>query len=101
MDSPITIDNTTATATLRYPGTAANSRTIFTTIHPTNATPIANKYIVTKKPQFGKVPLAYVRALMESVWGLIHALSFGSAHNIPGGQWEVCPNESPKDLPRC
>ncbi|KAI8560669.1 hypothetical protein RHMOL_Rhmol04G0275200 [Rhododendron molle] len=44
MDTPISVDATTATATLRYPRTAANSRTIFTTIPPINATPIANKY---------------------------------------------------------
>ncbi|KAA8516322.1 hypothetical protein F0562_016615 [Nyssa sinensis] len=45
MDSPIAVDNMTATATLHYSGTLANSRTTFASPTPQNATPIANKFV--------------------------------------------------------
>ncbi|PON36891.1 Laccase [Parasponia andersonii] len=45
MDSPIAVDNATATATLHYSGTLANSPTTLTTPPPQNATQVANKFI--------------------------------------------------------
>ncbi|KAI4353238.1 hypothetical protein L6164_002203 [Bauhinia variegata] len=43
-DAPVTVDNLTATATLHYTGTLANSPTILTNPPPKNATQIANKF---------------------------------------------------------
>ncbi|KAL5550085.1 hypothetical protein UlMin_000261 [Ulmus minor] len=45
MDSPIAVDNVTATATLHYSGTLASSPTLLTTPPPQNATQVANKFI--------------------------------------------------------
>lgn len=45
MDSPIAVDNATATATLHYSGTLANSPTTLTTPPPQNATQVANKFL--------------------------------------------------------
>ncbi|MCD7463480.1 Laccase-4 [Datura stramonium] len=45
MDAPIAVDNVTATATLHYSGTLANSVTTLTTTPPKNATPVANNFI--------------------------------------------------------
>ncbi|KAL5550078.1 hypothetical protein UlMin_000254 [Ulmus minor] len=44
MDSPIAVDNVTATATLHYSGTLANTPTLLTTPPPQNATQVANKF---------------------------------------------------------
>ncbi|XP_011019151.1 PREDICTED: laccase-4 isoform X2 [Populus euphratica] len=45
MDSPIAVDNMTATATLQYSGALANSPTTLTTPPPKNATAVANQFI--------------------------------------------------------
>ncbi|KAI4324459.1 hypothetical protein MLD38_029948 [Melastoma candidum] len=45
MDSPITVDNFTATATLHYSGTLANVATTLTKPPPQNATAVANSFI--------------------------------------------------------
>ncbi|KAI3461605.1 hypothetical protein Pfo_018268 [Paulownia fortunei] len=44
MDSPITIDNTTATATLHYAGTLASTPTVMTDPPPHNATSVATRF---------------------------------------------------------
>ncbi|KAL9398817.1 hypothetical protein Peur_007778 [Populus x canadensis] len=44
MDSPIAVDNMTATATLQYSGALANSPTTLTTPPPKNATAVANQF---------------------------------------------------------
>ncbi|CAK7324917.1 unnamed protein product [Dovyalis caffra] len=44
MDAPIAVDNMTATATLHYSGTLANSPTTLTTPPPMNATAVANQF---------------------------------------------------------
>ncbi|KAJ4850520.1 Laccase-4 [Turnera subulata] len=44
MDAPIAVDNMTATATLHYSGTLANSPTTLTAPPPKNATAIANQF---------------------------------------------------------
>ncbi|CAN0922867.1 IRX12 [Linum grandiflorum] len=44
MDSPIAVDNKTATATISYAGTLSGSPTTLTTPPPQNATAIANKF---------------------------------------------------------
>ena len=45
MDSPIAVDNATATATVHYAGTLANAATTLTVPPPQNATQVANKFI--------------------------------------------------------
>ncbi|PKI34541.1 hypothetical protein CRG98_045078 [Punica granatum] len=45
MDSPIAVDNLTATATLHYSGTLANTQTTLTIPPPKNATAVANNFI--------------------------------------------------------
>lgn len=45
MDSPVAVDNLTATATLHYSGTLASTPTTLTTPPPQNATAVANKFI--------------------------------------------------------
>lgn len=45
MDSPITVDNNTATATLHYSGTLATTATTLTAPPPQNATPVANNFL--------------------------------------------------------
>ncbi|KAL2471012.1 Laccase-4 [Abeliophyllum distichum] len=44
MDSPITVDNKTAIATLHYTGTLASTGTLLTIPPPRNATPVAAKF---------------------------------------------------------
>ncbi|CAI9098402.1 OLC1v1035046C2 [Oldenlandia corymbosa var. corymbosa] len=44
MDSPIAVDNNTATATLHYSGTLSSTPTVLTATPPLNATPVANKF---------------------------------------------------------
>ncbi|XP_057497261.1 laccase-4-like [Actinidia eriantha] len=72
MDTPIEVDNMTATAMLHYSGTVANSPTNFTNIPPTNATPIANKFIeslrsLNSKTYPAKVPLSVDHSLFFTV----------------------------------
>lgn len=45
MDSPIAVDNKTATATLHYSGTLANSQTTLAIPPPQNATAISNNFV--------------------------------------------------------
>ncbi|XP_023543863.1 laccase-4-like [Cucurbita pepo subsp. pepo] len=45
MDSPITVDNNTATATLHYAGMLATTTTTLTAPPPQNATPVANNFL--------------------------------------------------------
>ncbi|KAK2966129.1 hypothetical protein RJ640_018382 [Escallonia rubra] len=49
MDSPITVDNMTATATLHYSGTLTSAQTTLTTPPAQNATPVANNFINSLK----------------------------------------------------
>ncbi|KAF5953660.1 hypothetical protein HYC85_006516 [Camellia sinensis] len=72
MDAPIAVDNTTATATLHYSGTLANSPTTFTTTPPKNATPIANNFVNSLKALNSKkypanVPLTIDHSLFFTV----------------------------------
>ncbi|KAL3536492.1 hypothetical protein ACH5RR_004953 [Cinchona calisaya] len=72
MDSPIAVDNTTATATLHYSGTLSNSPTTFTTTPALNATPIANKFTdslrsLNSKKYPAKVPLTLDHSLFFTV----------------------------------
>ncbi|GLT52695.1 hypothetical protein SLA2020_260190 [Shorea laevis] len=45
MDSPIAVDNLTATATLHYSGSLAAAPTTLTNTPPKNATPVANNFV--------------------------------------------------------
>ncbi|KAL7248488.1 hypothetical protein ACSBR2_003257 [Camellia fascicularis] len=72
MDAPIAVDNTTATATLHYSGTLANSPTTFTATPPKNATPIANNFVDSLKALNSKkypvnVPLTIDHSLFFTV----------------------------------
>nr|XP_023906364.1 laccase-4-like [Quercus suber]POF18715.1 laccase-4 [Quercus suber] len=73
MDSPnITVDNKTATATLHYSGTLANSPTTLTLPPPQNATAVANKFITSlrslnSKKYPTKVPLKVDHKLLFTV----------------------------------
>ncbi|XP_061349930.1 laccase-4-like isoform X2 [Gastrolobium bilobum] len=49
MDAPVAVDNLTATATLHYTGTLANTPTILTTPPPQNATQVANNFVNSLK----------------------------------------------------
>ncbi|KAM2045605.1 hypothetical protein ACFX1T_009778 [Malus domestica] len=49
MDSPIAVDNLTATATLHYTGTLASTPTTLTSPPPQNATQVANSFINSLK----------------------------------------------------
>ncbi|KAM7522100.1 hypothetical protein LguiA_012002 [Lonicera macranthoides] len=62
MDSPIAVDNTTATATLHYSGTLSTTGTTLTSPPPQNATPVATKFMdslksLNSKKYPAKVPL--------------------------------------------
>ncbi|KAL6953962.1 Laccase-4 [Sarracenia purpurea var. burkii] len=72
MDSPIAVDNTTATATLHYSGTLATSPTTFATTPPQNATPIANNFInslrsLNSRKYPAKVPLKVDHSLLFTI----------------------------------
>ncbi|XP_057477028.1 laccase-4-like [Actinidia eriantha] len=72
MDAPIAVDNITATATLHYSGTLANSPTTFTSTPPQNATPIANNFIdslrsLNSKKYPAKVPRTVGHSLFFTV----------------------------------
>ena len=73
LDTPnITVDNATATATLHYSGTLANSPTTLTVPPPPNATAVANKFITSlrslnSKKYPAKVPLKVDHKLLFTV----------------------------------
>ncbi|GFY82317.1 laccase/diphenol oxidase family protein [Actinidia rufa] len=72
MDVPIAVDNITATATLHYSGTLANSPTTFTSTPPQNATSIANNFIdslrsLNSKKYPAKVPQSVDHSLFFTV----------------------------------
>lgn len=72
MDSPIAVDNATATATLHYSGTLSNSRTTLTSPPPQNATPIAENFIKSLKSLNSKnfpatVPLTVDHSLFFTI----------------------------------
>ncbi|KAJ8749735.1 hypothetical protein K2173_012286 [Erythroxylum novogranatense] len=72
MDSPITVDNKTATATLHYSGTLASARTTLTTPPPQNATHIATNFAeslrsLNSKEYPAKVPLKIDSSLFFTV----------------------------------
>lgn len=72
MDSPIAVDNVTATATVQYSGTLANSLTTLTNPPSQNATAVANKFINSLRSlnsiQYpAKVPLTIDHSLFITV----------------------------------
>ncbi|KAK9289494.1 hypothetical protein L1049_007649 [Liquidambar formosana] len=72
MDSPIAVDNMTATATLHYSGTLASTATTLTTPPPQNATAVANKFInsllsLNSKKYPANVPLKIDHSLFFTV----------------------------------
>ncbi|GMN47912.1 hypothetical protein TIFTF001_017075 [Ficus carica] len=72
MDSPIAVDNATATATVHYAGTLANAATTLTVPPPQNATQVANKFINALKSLNSKkfpanVPLTVDHNLLFTV----------------------------------
>ncbi|KAL8146517.1 hypothetical protein AgCh_004299 [Apium graveolens] len=72
MDSPIAVDNVTATATLHYTGTLANTPTTFTKSPLQNATPIAENFLqslrsLNSKSFPAKVPLTVNHSLFFTV----------------------------------
>ncbi|KAL3753664.1 hypothetical protein ACJRO7_000980 [Eucalyptus globulus] len=72
MDSPITVDNVTATATLHYSGTLAATSTTLTKTPPQNATAVANNFInslrsLNSKIYPAKVPLTVDHNLLFTV----------------------------------
>ncbi|KAK3445114.1 hypothetical protein EUGRSUZ_B02797 [Eucalyptus grandis] len=72
MDSPITVDNMTATATLHYSGTLAATSTTLTKTPPQNATAVANNFInslrsLNSKIYPAKVPLTVDHNLLFTV----------------------------------
>ncbi|KAF5476226.1 hypothetical protein F2P56_007959 [Juglans regia] len=72
MDSPIAVDNLTATATLHYSGTLANAPTTLTIPPPQNATAVANNFITSlrslnSKKYPAQVPLTIDHKLLFTV----------------------------------
>ncbi|XP_057509744.1 laccase-4-like [Actinidia eriantha] len=72
MDSPITVDNTTATATLAYSGTLSTAATKLTKTPPKNATPIATTFTnalrsLNSKLYPAKVPLTIDHSLFFTI----------------------------------
>ncbi|XP_042510514.1 laccase-4-like [Macadamia integrifolia] len=72
MDSPVAVDNVTATATVHYSGTLSSSATTITQPPPQNATPVANKFInslrsLNSKTYPAKVPLTVDHNLLFTV----------------------------------
>ncbi|KAG2690802.1 hypothetical protein I3760_09G206400 [Carya illinoinensis] len=72
MDSPIAVDNLTATATLHYSGTLSTASTTLTIPPPQNATAVANKFInslrsLNSKKYPAKVPLKVDHKLFFTV----------------------------------
>lgn len=72
MDSPIAVDNVTATATLHYSGTLSSSPTTLASPPPQNATPIADNFTnslksLNSKKYPAKVPLTVDHSLLITV----------------------------------
>ncbi|KAL8039216.1 hypothetical protein ABFX02_10G020400 [Erythranthe guttata] len=73
MDTPVVaVDNKTATATIHYSGTLANSPTSFTATPPQNATPVANSFVnslrsLNSKKYPAKVPMKIDHNLLFTV----------------------------------
>ncbi|XP_012832115.1 PREDICTED: laccase-4-like isoform X2 [Erythranthe guttata] len=73
MDTPVVaVDNKTATATIHYSGTLANSPTSFTATPPQNATPVANNFVnslrsLNSKKYPAKVPMKIDHSLLFTV----------------------------------
>ncbi|KAL1804662.1 hypothetical protein ACET3Z_027730 [Daucus carota] len=72
MDSPIAVDNVTATATLHYSGTLSSSTTTLTNPPPQNATSISDNFTnslrsLNSKKFPAKVPLTVDHALLITV----------------------------------
>ncbi|XP_043702182.1 laccase-4-like isoform X2 [Telopea speciosissima] len=72
MDSPIAVDNMTATATVHYSGTLSSSKTTLTNPPPQNATSVANNFInslrsLNSKKYPAKVPLKVDHKLLFTV----------------------------------
>uniref|UniRef100_A0A7N0VG08 Laccase n=1 Tax=Kalanchoe fedtschenkoi TaxID=63787 RepID=A0A7N0VG08_KALFE len=72
MDSPVAVDNNTATATLRYSGTLASAATTLASVPALNATPVANNFIdalrsLNSKTYPAKVPLKVDHRLFFTV----------------------------------
>ncbi|KAK1377449.1 Laccase [Heracleum sosnowskyi] len=72
MDSPIAVDNVTATATLHYSGTLSSSLTTLTNPTPQNATSIADNFTnslrsLNSKKYPAKVPLTVDHSLLITV----------------------------------
>ncbi|KAK3206468.1 hypothetical protein Dsin_020514 [Dipteronia sinensis] len=72
MDSPIAVDNVTATATLHYSGTLDNAATTLTNPPPQNATPVAANFAdslrsLNSKLYPAKVPLKIDRSLFFTI----------------------------------
>lgn len=72
MDSPIDVDNRTATATLEYSATPPNATTMLIVAPPVNATVIANNFIdslksLNSKHYPAKVPLEFDHSLFFTI----------------------------------
>ncbi|XP_022133923.1 laccase-4-like [Momordica charantia] len=72
MDAPVPIDNSTATALLRYKGTLQNSPTVLTQIPPQNSTHLTDRFIdslksLNSQKYPAKVPLFIDRALFFTI----------------------------------
>ncbi|XP_052182173.1 laccase-4-like [Diospyros lotus] len=72
MDSPIAVDNVTATATLHYSGSVSNVATKLTTPPPINATKVATNFVnslrsLNSKQYQANVPLTVDRNLLFTV----------------------------------
>ncbi|GKB71739.1 laccase/diphenol oxidase family protein [Tanacetum coccineum] len=72
MDSPVAVDNKTATATILYTGTLSSSPTTLASTPPQNATAVANKFIdslrsLNSKKYPAKVPLKIDHSLYFTV----------------------------------
>lgn len=72
MDSPIAVDNVTATATVHYSGTATSLATTLTKTPPQNATPVATNFFdslrsLNSQKYPAKVPLKIDHSLLFTV----------------------------------
>ncbi|XP_006338994.1 laccase-4-like [Solanum tuberosum] len=72
MDSPVTVDNVTATATLHYTGALSNAPMTLTSAPPQNATSVANNFIhslksLNSKKYPAKVPKNIDHSLLFTV----------------------------------
>ncbi|KAK3026323.1 hypothetical protein RJ639_041011 [Escallonia herrerae] len=72
MDSPIAVDNVTATATLHYTRTLSNAATTLTAVPPQNATPVATSFMnsllsLNSKKYPANVPLTVDHSLLFTI----------------------------------